>query len=564
MLLGILVRTTSEIFKSNLKVALLIAVAATVGAQEPAQAKPSNNKKIETVPGQYVVQLVKERARFDQRALESRLGGRILSNVRPDMVVVQRNRDEDPMKVAKQLSALSEVRLAEPNYIFHALTTPNDPDYKKLWGLNNGGDTDAEGAKGVPGIDISAERAWQITTGSRNVVVAIIDTGLNYLHPDLAANAWTNELEANGKAGVDDDNNGYVDDIHGYNFADNNADPMDNNGHGSHCAGTIGGVGDNGIGVAGVNWKVSIMGVKFLDAGGSGSLDAAIKAVDYARKSNARVLSNSWGGNINSDLLKQAIGQTVDAGQLFVAAAGNESTDNDGGAGSYPASFPFENIVAVAAVNNRGEMASFSNYGSKSVHVAAPGVNIYSTSLKQGYESLSGTSMATPHVAGLAALLLSSEPSMTYKDLKQRLMYTARPLASLNGRVVSGGMIDAYYALTNQKAPPDPNDPSIWSNHMTTSASSPHPYVASFTQEFTVSVPGAKRLAVHFSKFETEAGYDKVQFINSKGEVVGAISGQQTGRYGPIVDGDSVKMIFTSDSSVQGYGFDVDFVASEN
>jgi len=533
---------------------------AAVTSTEP-QKNTEKVKLPESVPGQYVVQLTKSRASFDEKTLEAKLGGKIISEIRHDMVLLQRKTSEAPSDVIQSLRSRPEVLIAEPNYIFRIQQRPNDAEYDKLWGLNNVGQKDSSGSIGVPGVDMSMEKAWTITTGSRDVIVAVIDTGVNYRHPDLANNMWVNEAELNGEPGVDDDGNGYVDDIYGYNFVKNNGDPMDDNGHGTHCAGTIGAEGNNGIGIVGVAWKVRIMAIKFLDSSGSGTLDNAIRALEYAAKSKAQILSNSWGGNINSELLERAVYATRDAGQVFVAAAGNSGMNNDT-ANSVPATYRAENIIAVAAINNRGELAYFSNYGPKSVHVAAPGVNVYST-YKNGYDSLSGTSMATPHVSGLAALLLAQNPTWTYKDVKDRIMASARPLANLRGRIITGGLADAYYALTGLTPPPDPNDPSDWENRVPYSLSTEHPYPNEFSETYTITVPGAKRMAVHFDKFETERGYDKVEFLDANGKSYGVMSGTAHGTFGPIVNGDTVVLKFTTDKTVTKYGFDVDYIAVE-
>lgn len=508
------------------------------------------------VKGEYVVQLHAPTTAFGVRALERHLNAKVVDHVRPDMVVVRRDVAESLDGALKSLNTSPAVALAEPNAIYRAIRLPNDPDLTKLWGLKNTGGADTEGSRGISGVDISAERAWDITTGSKDVVVAVIDTGVDFTHPDLAPNAWVNQAEANGQPNVDDDGNGYVDDINGFNFVNDTGNVRDDNGHGSHCAGTIGGHGDDNHGVVGVNWNVSIMAVKFLDAGGSGTLANAIKAIDYTRKMGVKLSSNSWGGDINSDLLKNAIDQTREVGQLFLAAAGNEGRDADVRP-SFPSGFQLEHIVSIAAVDNRGELAYFSNYGANKVHVAAPGVNVYST-VPGGYDSYSGTSMATPHVAGVTALLLANDSSMTYAQLKQRLIDTSRPMWTLRGRVKSAGMVDAYYALMNQAPPADPNDPANWQESVEQQVSSPHPYPEKADLTYTVKIDGAKRFSLHFSRFETEAGYDKLQFINSKGEVVGTWSGSRNDRYSPIIEGDTVTLKFTSDYSLQGYGFDID------
>lgn len=524
--------------------------------------KPNKDKTPKTVPGQYVVKLSRNLDTFDRAALEKLLGGRIASQLRPNMIVLQRPPVSNFIGVARVLTDLPEVVKAEPNYIIRAFGAPNDPEYGRQWNFKNTGGADGEGLQGVAGIDLSMEEAWKISTGSKNIVVAVIDTGVNYRHADLQNNMWVNEREKNGQPGVDDDGNGYIDDIHGFNFVNNTGDPMDDHGHGSHCAGVIGAEGNNGVGVSGVNWKVSIMAVKFLGAGASGSIDAAIKAVDYARKNGAMILSNSWGGNFGSDLLQEAVRQTFENNQLFVAAAGNDGRNNDNG-GPVPAAYNFENVMAVAAINNRGELASFSNYGGRTVPVSAPGVAVLSTGLGQNYFLESGTSMAAPHVAGLAALIWSANPTMTWRDVKARLISSSRPLGGLRALVGSGGFINGEYALTGATPPADPNDPVMWTSREERPFSSVHPYTANLRMTHTITVPGAKRIAVHFAKFETEAGYDKLSFTNADGQAFGEMSGTRTGMFGPVVNGDTVNMTFAADSSVHGYGFDIDYVAVE-
>lgn len=515
----------------------------------------------ESIKGQYVVQLVRPRSHYDTRALERKLDARIIDQIRPDLILIQRDSNETQAATLRFLNDNPAVEIAEPNWIYRIVKTPNDPEYGKLWGLNNAGGLDKSGTRGLKGVDIGAEKAWDITTGSRDVVVAVIDTGVDFKIPDLTANAWVNQAEANGQPGVDDDKNGYVDDIHGYNFVRDNGDSTDDNSHGSHCSGTIGGQGDDGRGIVGVNWNVSIMAVKFLDAAGSGTLANAVKAIDYARKMGAHILSNSWGGGGVSAILQKAIEDTRDAGQLFVAAAGNDGADNDKFP-AYPASYPTENIISVAALDNRGQLADFSNFGINSVHVAAPGVNVLST-VPGGTAIYDGTSMATPHVAGVAALLLADKPGQGYVDLKKRILESARPLKTLKGRIQTGGLVDAYYALTGLHVPDDPNDPSLWKDMETHQEGTPHPYPANHAQTITIQRPGVSRIAIRFSKFETETGYDRVQFFNSKGESLGIMSGSRTGEYSPISDGDTIVLRFAADASVQGFGFDIDQVVYE-
>lgn len=515
----------------------------------------------DSIPGQYLVMLKVPKSEYPMAQLEKIFHAKVIDRIRPNVFLLENTRENS----ASVLHALREnplVAFAEPNLIVRAIKTPNDPEYGQLWGLSNQGALDKDAMRGIRGVDIGAERAWEVTTGAPNIVVAVIDTGIDFSHADLADNAWVNEIEAKGQAGVDDDANGYIDDINGFNFVANDGNIVDDYGHGSHCAGTIGARGDNNVGVAGVAWNVRLMAVKFLDRNGSGTIANAIKAVDYARVMRAHISNNSWGGAGASDILKKTVEDTMTAGQLFVAASGNDAGDNDQ-TPMQPAGFPFQNILSVAAVDNRGGFADFSNFGEESVHLAAPGVNIFST-VPGGYEIFSGTSMAAPHAAGVAALVWSKYPKMTYVQVRRRLLDSVRPLKSLKGKVSSGGLLDAYYSVTGLKPPQqDPNDPSVWPSRQKFSISSPHPYPDNLSEVYTVKLPGATRIAVHFAKFATEAAYDIVQFFNSSNEVLGSLSGAHDGAYSPVADGDTLIMKFTTDGSNTEHGFDVDDVVFE-
>ncbi len=516
----------------------------------------------EAVPGEFVVKLKANVRKSNLTSLSHALGAQIKSAIVDDnIVVVKRPVIETSKSVIKTLQQNPLVEIAEPNYIYRAVKMPNDPSFGKLWGLRNFGQNDARGA-GTSGIDIDAVRAWDITQGSEDTVIAVIDTGVDYNHPDLKENMWVNEAEANGKPGTDDDGNGYVDDVYGYNFVDAEhptADPKDDHGHGSHCSGTIGGRGDDGKGIVGVNWRVKIMAIKFLGGDGGGTLEGAIRGIDYATKMGAKIMSNSWGGGGESQTLKEAIQRANQAGALFVAAAGNDSANNDTNP-HYPSSYNVPNVLSVAAIDNNAQLASFSNYGKKSTHVAAPGVNIYS-SVKDGkYDSWSGTSMATPHVSGVAGLLASKEPTLTHLQLKQRIVSTIKPLSSMRNKVSSGGMVNAYFALTNQVAPPDMNDPGTWASK-SLSISSPHPYVKKSNETYEVKVDGAKEIALYFTKFDTEKGYDKLTLLDKAGVKIGEISGNNDDSYSATISGDYVKLVFTSDDSVEKYGFDISKVS---
>ncbi len=347
--------------------------------------------------------------------------------------------------------------LVEPNYKVRISAIPNDPLFANLWGLKNTGQTG-----GTPYSDINAESAWDITTGSDDVVVAVIDTGIDYLHPDLAQNMWTNTGEIAGNS-IDDDDNGFVDDVYGYDFVSNDGDPMDEHNHGTHCAGTIGARGNNSTGVAGVNWRCKLMACRFLDASGSGSVADAIEGINYAVANGADILSNSWGGGGYSATLEAAIENAKDNGVLFVAAAGN-SAENTDVTPHYPSSYDVENVIAVAATDDDDALASFSNYGQHTVHIAAPGVSILSTVRNNAYNWYNGTSMATPHVAGAAALLLANDPTMSVYELKSRLLWTGDVVDSLSTKTITSRRLNVYNALTTEPTLTvlDPNDEVTW------------------------------------------------------------------------------------------------------
>ncbi len=520
----------------------------------------SSMTQVSSVPGEYIVQLKKNKmTRMSTKQIELTLNSKIKSTIfGQSIVVIQKPVFENPEAVIESLKKNELVEIVEPNYIYKINKISNDPLFEKLWGLSNVGQKDPAGQTGVAGVDINVEKAWDIQTGSADTVVAVIDTGIDFNHPDLKSNMWRNETEANGTAGVDDDNNGVVDDIYGYNAVDNSGNPMDDQGHGSHCAGTIGAKGNDGVGVAGVNWDVQLMAVKFLDKNGSGTLENAIKAIDYATRMGAKIMSNSWGGGGFSQTLFDSIKRTQEAGGVFIAAAGNDGSNNDSRP-AYPASYDISNIISVAAINNKGAKAEFSNYGKRSVHIGAPGVNILSTTGGK-YSSFSGTSMATPHVAGVVALLWSNETQMNATDIKTRILTTARRLPSLTGKSRTGGTVDAYSALMNITPPPDENDPANWASVPMT-VQSESPYKPNTAQNFDVKVLGAKQIAIYFEKFNTETTYDFVEIIDSKGNKVQTLSGAYDESYSTVINGDSAGLYFKSDNSVEKTGWIVTKVA---
>ncbi|MDQ1590239.1 MAG: hypothetical protein QOG71_866 [Pyrinomonadaceae bacterium] len=387
--------------------------------------------------------------------------------------------DEDglaPETVAAEYRGLAEVEYAEPNSVieldpagdegdFEEMARvsnddddddppvvrhpgdggaqPNDPLFKEQWSLLNTGQR-----AGKSGADVCATRAWTKTKGSRKLVVAVIDTGVDYNHQDLRTNIWTRPASL---APYSDEDLGDFDDLHGFDAADNDGDPMDDNGHGTHCAGIIGAEGDNSDGIAGVNWEVEIMPLKFLGRSGSGTTKDAIECINYvvARKKagvNVRIISASWGSTARSRALGDAIKRAGDEGILFIAAAGNSSTNNDTRP-HYPSNYDLPNVLSVAALTRNDVLARFSNFGAKTVHIAAPGAEIMSTWPGNQYEEHSGTSMATPVVSGVAALILSVNPDLSVTDLRQRLLDTVDKLPALDGKVSSGGRVNAARAV---------------------------------------------------------------------------------------------------------------------
>ena len=340
----------------------------------------------------------------------------------------------------------------EPDYIVKAgavtpnSTLPNDPSFSQLWGLNNTGQSG-----GTPDADIDAPEAWDIQKGNPNLVIGVIDTGVDYNHQDLVGNIWTNPNEIAGD-GIDNDSNGYVDDIRGWDFAYGDNDPMDVDGHGTHVSGTIAGKGNNGIGVTGVAWNAKIMPLKFLDDTGSGYISDAIFAIDYATSKGVKLTNNSWVGGGYSQSLYDAINAAGQQGGLFVAAAGNDGVNADVSP-MYPAGYNLANIVSVASTTRTDSLSYFSNYGLTSVDLGAPGHEIYSTTPGNTYSTYSGTSMATPHVTGAAALLWSQNPTWTAQQIKTTLMNTGDSLSSLAGKTVSGKRLNIYNALASANFP---------------------------------------------------------------------------------------------------------------
>lgn len=349
------------------------------------------------------------------------------------------------------LKADNDVEYAEPDYLLHGDNTSNDTYFTNLWGMDNTGQSG-----GTVDADIDAPEAWDAITDCSSVVVGVIDSGIDYTHPDLATNVWQNpgEIASNG---IDDDANGYIDDVYGWDFHNDDNDPMDDHSHGTHVAGTIGAIGNNSAGVAGVCWQVKLVALKFLDEHNSGWTSNAITAINYANTEGIAITNNSWGSGTYSTSLYNAI-QAVQDEQIFVAAAGNDGTDNDA-LPHYPGAYNLSNIIAVTTTKH--DDSQYYNYGATTVDLGAPGYSIYSTvpysiyGYYYGYKS--GTSMATPHVTGAAALLKAYKSVLTVSQIKDALVNTGDPLSSLSGKTVSGKRLNVYNALSSVNHQPAAN-----------------------------------------------------------------------------------------------------------
>lgn len=438
----------------------------------------------EVVPGELLVQMNGGVGASLMGDFASEYGGKVIEKInQPDDVFKSTGGDLLRIKLpagidySEAVAAMKEdgrVQYAEPNLVYtlpefeqgaqvaadqvgqqqppaQDPSNPNDLD-EKLWGLNNTGQTG-----GTAGAHVSAKDAWAIQTGDKSEngpLIAVIDTGIDYTHPDLAANMWTNPGEIAGD-GIDNDNNGVIDDVHGYYPGGDSGDPMDGHSHGTHCSGTIAGVGNNGQGVVGVMHDARLMGVKIFSDSGRTTAADIVKGINYATQMGADITSNSWGGGGRSEAIKGAFEASP---ALHVIAAGNSNYDNDK-RDNFPSNYDLDNIVAVAATNHNDQRASFSQWGETKVDVAAPGRDIYSTINGGGYASYSGTSMATPHVSGGAGLIMSEYPDASNEEVKARLIYGSDRVAALTDKSVSDGRVNFAASLENDTvAPGAPND----------------------------------------------------------------------------------------------------------
>lgn len=476
----------------------------------------------------------------------------------------------------KKLRELPGVEYVEPNYIYRAIDDVfygdetsdqdrisqdddsadnefvSDPLFKDQWGMRN--------IKN-PGLDINIINAWNIEQGNREIIVGVIDSGIDYNHPDLRDNMWINNAEYYGKENVDDDKNGYIDDIYGYNFIKMNGNPMDDNSHGTHCAGVIGAV-HNDIGVAGVMRDVRLMALKFLASNGNGSLDDAVKAIAYAVKMKVNILSNSWGGGPKSKTLEDAIKLARSKGIIFIAAAGNDGQDNDRKP-HYPSSYDLDNILSVAAYDDSGLLARFSNYGRASVDIAAPGYKILSTVPNNGYKTMSGTSMSTPFVSGIVGLYLSQQnKSIAPKNIISAVMNSSQIEQSFRVLLKTDGRIDSYNLLSNINPARIRPKVSSWKAKSLSSLGmdnieTSHPYTPKYKVKKTIKIPDAKFIRLEIEKLETEEIFDQLVIRDSKGVVVEEISGKKENYVTNYVEGDTLELEFIADVTTELWGFQI-------
>lgn len=422
-----------------------LALVATLPAASGAAAAPPGSAATDQFPGRAIVQFAPGTSLKEGRSVAAATDATVLREIPRTWVkdgsrtVVVTSATQDSEALVAALRADPAVEYAEPDYVVHTVATPNDAHWGDLWGM----------------AKISAPAAWNTSTGSSSVVIASTDTGVDYTHPDLAANMWHNPGETAGN-GKDDDGNGYIDDVYGIDTANGDSDPQDDDGHGTHTAGTVAAVGNNGLGVAGVCWTARIMALKFIGADGTGQVSDAIDLINYAvaeKNSGVNVvaINASWAGGDYSSLLKNAVDAAGAAGIVFIAAAGNENANNDV-TPSYPAALTSTNLIAVAATDASDKLSvwdasSASNYGALSVDLAAPGTDVLSTYPGGLYAWSGGTSMAAPHVTGAVALCAAAYPGETVAQRKARILDSVDAVAALQGKCVTGGRLNVAAAV---------------------------------------------------------------------------------------------------------------------
>lgn len=441
------------------------------------------------------------------------------------------------------------IEYVEPNPRYYAVnnvgTKANDPRLSEQWHLAN---------SVVPTASVGAQDLWNKgILGSKNVVVAVVDSGLDIQHPDIAANVFTNLGEVPGNQ-IDDDRNGFIDDVHGWDFVRRSGAMIDEEGHGTHVSGIIGAVGNNSTGVSGINWNVSILPLRFLDKSGGGNGKDAIMAINYAVKMGASIINASWGGEKDSYALQDTIRAAQARGVLFVTASGNDGISNELN-NSFPANYNLENIVSVAASDRLDHLVEYSNYG-KNVHLAAPGEQILSTTPGGKYALMSGTSMAAPMVSGAAALLKAAHPEWSMIDIKGKLLASCRPGVGFRRMVKCGGTLDIANALEGRVPLWDEPRAESWRSQKW-AAESVHPYPAPGDLVSATRVPGAKFIRVVFEKIQLGSNADNLCLKASKVGIVECITGSKTNYVSQWLPSDIVVVELIANSRTPGWGYKI-------
>ncbi|HYY58406.1 MAG TPA: S8 family peptidase, partial [Pyrinomonadaceae bacterium] len=413
-----------------------------------------NNSQAERREGEVLVRFREGIAEADKSALAGSLGARRGRRVRGKSRIERLNltSGRDPQAVAAELRLNPKVELAEPNFLLHHdELVPDDGRFGEQWALRNTGQ-----GGGLVGSDINAAMAWEKTTGAQSTVIAVIDSGVDFTHPDLALNQWTNPGEVEN--GRDDDGNGFVDDLHGWDWVSGSNLIHDEQGHGTSVAGAIAAQGNNADGITGVMWRAGLMSLRVLDNTGTGDIATAVEAIDYAIERGAHVINCSWGTNEESLILRDAIERAGRSGVVVVCSAGNSGRDIET-APYYPASFGLPNLVAVASTDGFDRIASFSNHGATHVTVAAPGTDILTTQMGGGYRVVSGTSISAPMVSGVAGLIKTVRPWLSANGTAAAIKDGARRVAELSGQTSTGGIVSASGALEALQGPDTPPPP---------------------------------------------------------------------------------------------------------
>ena len=423
----------------------------TPEATTPGTAPSATTKALPYSADKIIVRLKKGVEANTALSIHSQMRTQVVNTYRsvPNLQVVSLPEELSVEKAIELYRKDPRVAYAEPNFVYELhQTIPDDEFFADLFGMHNEGQTG-----GTVDADIDAPEAWDLTTGSPDVILGLLDTGFDYNHEDLAANAFVNPGEI-ADNGLDDDGNGFIDDVHGIDPTDGSGDPIDNDSHGSHVSGTMAGAGNNGVGVAGVNWEAKIVACAAFTPGGA-FLEDILVCMDYFLDLKTRAenpvniiaTNNSWGGGGFSQALFDAIEAHNQAGMLFVASAGNSSNDNDANP-AFPATYPNENIISVLATDHDDEMAFFSSFGASTVDVGAPGLDVLSTVPGNDYAVFSGTSMAAPHTTGLVGLLKAQDPSRTPEQIKNLILTGGDVTNATDGFSLSARRINAFGSLT--------------------------------------------------------------------------------------------------------------------